>query len=43
MPKHASVNCSAVDVSVLDLKPVPTSLQVLVVRVIRTEGITSSA
>ena len=29
MPKHASVNCSAVDVSVLDLKPVPTSLQVL--------------
>ena len=29
MPKHTSVNCANVDASILDLKPVPTSLQAL--------------
>ena len=29
MPKHASVNCDKVDSSILDKKPVPSSLQAL--------------
>lgn len=29
MPKHASVNCEKVDSSILDKKPVPSSLQTL--------------